>query len=373
MKKEETLQVKLLRKLSSLQQAIISLGIDHTGSRHDRILSDRISRLYQLVVGNVADLILVIDLNNPDFFAYISPSVTELLGYSINEALSSRVNDIFTAASFSVSQRALTDEIAHLHNGSPKTARSRILELELLHKNGSVIPVEVKFTYLHGLDGKLAEVLAVARDISERKTAEQEVKRGTDRLLKAMEDTMQALARVVEMRDPYTAGHQKRVTELACAIAVNMGLSHDSITGLRLAGLIHDIGKIHVPAEILTTPNALSEAEYAIIRTHPELGYEILKPIDLPWPVAEIVHQHHERIDGSGYPQMLKNGNLLLESKILAVADVVEAIASHRPYRPALGIDYALDEISKNSHRLYDSQVVDCCLVLFREQAFAFQ
>jgi len=140
-----------------------------------------------------------------------------------------------------------------------------------------------------------------------------------------------------------------------------------------LAGLIHDIGKIHVPSEILTTPSALSEAEFAIIRTHPSLGYEILKPIGLPWPVADIVHQHHERIDGSGYPQNLKGENLLLESKILAVADVVEAIASHRPYRPALGIDYALEVISENSNRLYDSEVVDCCLTIFRKQAFTFQ
>jgi len=373
MRKEDTLKAKLLGKLSRLEQAVKNLGLGDDSPPQDHILSDRISRLYQLVVGNIADLILVIDIKNPEYFAYISPSVTELLGYSISEALSCSVSDIFPPSSLSVSRRALAEEISFLNTRTPKAARSRILELELLHKNASIIPAEVKFTYLPGNDGKLAEVLAVARDISERKTAEQEVKRGTDKLLKAMEDTMQALARVVEMRDPYTAGHQKRVTELACAIAANMGLSPDNITGLRLAGLIHDIGKIHVPAEILTTPNALSEAEYAIIRTHPELGYEILKPIDLPWPVAEIVHQHHERIDGSGYPQMLKNENLLLESKILAVADVVEAIASHRPYRPALGIDYALDEISKNSCRLYDSQVVDCYLVLFREQAFAFQ
>jgi putative nucleotidyltransferase with HDIG domain len=242
-----------------------------------------------------------------------------------------------------------------------------------MHKDSSVIPVEVKFTYLPDPDGKITEVLAVARDISKRKAAEQEVKLGTDKLLKAMEDTMQALARVVEMRDPYTAGHQRRVTDLACTIAAYMGLPLDNITGLRLAGLIHDIGKIHVPSEILTTPSALSEAEFAIIRTHPSLGYEILKPIGLPWPVADIVHQHHERIDGSGYPQNLKGENLLLESKILAVADVVEAIASHRPYRPALGIDYALEVISENSNRLYDSEVVDCCLTIFRKQAFTFQ
>lgn len=373
MKKEETSTIQLLKKLSRLHQAVDSVGLLNISPRQPDILSDRVSRLYQLIVRNIADLVLVIDISKPDRLVYISPSVTELLGYSISEALSRSTNDIFTPKSINISMRALDEEISLFGAADLKISRSRILELELLHKNGSIIPVEVKFTYLSGLDGKIAEVLAVVRDISERKAAEQEVKHGTDKLLKAMEDTMQALARVVEMRDPYTAGHQRRVTELACAIAANMGLPPDNITGLRLAGLIHDIGKIHVPSEILTTPNALSEAEYAIIRTHPALGYEILKSIDLPWPVAEIVHQHHERMDGSGYPQMLKSENLLMESKILAVADVVEAIASHRPYRPALGIDYALEEISKNSKRLYDSQVVDCCLVIFREQAFAFQ
>jgi putative nucleotidyltransferase with HDIG domain len=201
---------------------------------------------------------------------------------------------------------------------------------------------------------------------------EQEVKKSTDKLLKAMEDTMHALARVVEMRDPYTAGHQRRATELACAIAAGIGMSPDRITGLRVAGLIHDIGKVRVPAEILTNPDGLSEAEFAIIRTHPSLGYEILKTIEFPWPVADIVYQHHERIDGSGYPQGLRGENIVREARVLAVADVVEAIASHRPYRPALGIEHALQEISNNRGRLYERDAVDACLALFRERAFEF-
>ena len=175
------------------------------------------------------------------------------------------------------------------------------------------------------------------------------------------------------MRDPYTAGHERRATDLACLIAANMGLSEGQITGLRLAGLIHDMGKVRVPAEILTNPNELSDAEFAIIRTHPLLGYEILKNIELPWPVANIVYQHHERIDGSGYPQGIQGDNILIEARILGVADVVEAIASHRPYREALGVDQALEEITKNRGRLYDPQIVDCCLVLFRERLFSFK
>jgi len=198
------------------------------------------------------------------------------------------------------------------------------------------------------------------------------------RFLKALHktvgcNTMEALARVVEFRDPYTAIHQQRVAQLACAIADDMGLPEDEITGLRLAGLIHDIGKVHVPAEILCNPGRLSEPEFNIIKMHPTLGYEVLKDLDLPWPIAQIIHQHHERIDGSGYPLGLSGEDILLEARILSVADVVEAMASHRPYRPSLGLDYALHEILKNKGKLYDPNVVDACLRVFGELAFEFQ
>jgi putative nucleotidyltransferase with HDIG domain len=212
----------------------------------------------------------------------------------------------------------------------------------------------------------------VARDITNRKQAEEEVRYSTEKLIKAMEDTIRAMAMIVEMRDPYTAGHQRRVTELACAIAKEMGITEDRITGLRLAGLIHDIGKVRVPAEILTNPDGLSDAEFMMIKMHPTIGYEILKTIDLPWPVAQIVYQHHERMNGTGYPLGISKEDIILEARILAVADVVEAIASHRPYRPALGIDVALDEISKKRNKLYDSKVVDACLRLFRDKKFTF-
>lgn len=186
-------------------------------------------------------------------------------------------------------------------------------------------------------------------------------------------DTMQAMAMIVDMRDPYTAGHQERVTRLAYAIAKEIGLSEDEITGLRLAGLIHDIGKIRVPAEILTNPHKLSEAEFTIIKLHPVLGYDVLKNLHLPWPIAQIIHQHHERIDGSGYPLGLSGEDILLEARILAVADVVEAMTSHRPYRAALGLDHALREISRSRGKLYDPNVVDTCLRLFGELQFEFE
>ena len=152
----------------------------------------------------------------------------------------------------------------------------------------------------------------------------------------------------VEMRDPYTAGHQLRVSNLACAIANEMGLSHDKIEGLRMAGFIHDIGKLSIPAEILSKPTKLTDFEFSLIKEHPRSGYEMLKDVESPWPLAQIVYQHHERINGSGYPRKLKGDEILIDARIMAVADVVEAMASHRPYRPALGIEAALEEIEKN-------------------------
>ena len=186
-------------------------------------------------------------------------------------------------------------------------------------------------------------------------------------------ETMEALATIVEFRDPYTANHQQRVTQLACSIANTMNLSEDETTGLYLAGLIHDIGKVSVPAEILCNPNSLSVDEFNIIRMHPTVGYEILKGLDLPWPIAQIIYQHHERIDGSGYPLGLSGKDILLEARILAVADVVEAMSSHRPYRAALGLDHALSEIVKHKGQLYEPDVVDACLRVFRNLAFDFR
>lgn len=193
------------------------------------------------------------------------------------------------------------------------------------------------------------------------------------RLQKSMESTISAVASMVEMRDPYTTGHQQRVAELAVAIGHAMGLPEQKVYGLRLAGIVHDLGKIHVPAEILSKPGKLSKIEFEMIRTHPEVGYDILKNVDFLWPIAKTVLQHHERIDGSGYPAGLKGDQILLEAKIIAVADVVEAISSHRPYRPAFGIEAALKELRDNRGKYYDPEVVDVCVSLFTENAFSFE
>jgi putative two-component system response regulator len=186
------------------------------------------------------------------------------------------------------------------------------------------------------------------------------------------EETIQALASMAEMRDPYLAGHQRRVAQLAISIATEMELSEDQISGLRMASLVHDIGKARVPVEILTSSITLSLAEFTIIKMHPAAGYEILKTIDFPQPVAQIVYQHHERLDGSGYPNGISGDDIILEAKILAVADVVDAMSSHRPYRPAVGLDKALLEISENKGILYDSKVVESCLEICGGENFKF-
>ncbi len=178
---------------------------------------------------------------------------------------------------------------------------------------------------------------------------------------------------MIEMRDPYTAGHQRRVAKLAAAIGADLGLPEDQIRGIFLAGLIHDVGKINIPAEILSKPGKLTALEMQFIKTHPQAGYDIIKGIEFPWPIAEAILQHHERLDGSGYPRGLAAEAVIVEARILAVADVTEAITAHRPYRPALGLDAALAEIETGKGRLYDPAAVDACIALFRNKGFAFQ
>ncbi len=199
-----------------------------------------------------------------------------------------------------------------------------------------------------------------------------EYRTSAERLRRSMEATIEAIAGTVEMRDAYTGGHQRRVAELAMAIAGEMGMTEDEIHGIHLAGVVHDLGKIQVPAEILSKPAKLTKIEYELIKVHSQAGYEILKGIEFPWPIAQLVYQHHERLDGSGYPRGLKGEEILIGAKILAVADTIEAMSSHRPYRAGLGIDAALAEITKNSGKLFDAAAVDACVKLFREKRFAF-
>jgi putative nucleotidyltransferase with HDIG domain len=206
-----------------------------------------------------------------------------------------------------------------------------------------------------------------------RNRAEVEVKKNINKLQQTLGAIIQVLEKTVEVRDPYTAGHQRRVADLARSISSEMGFTQDRIDGIRIAGIIHDIGKIYVPAEILSKPRRLTPYEFNLVKTHSQVGYDILKTIDFPWPVARIVLQHHERLNGSGYPNKLMHDNILIEARILGVSDVVEAMASHRPYRPALGLDAALKEVADHKGSLYDPEVVDVCIRLFKDKLFDFE
>jgi len=242
-----------------------------------------------------------------------------------------------------------------------------------VRKNADLNQAQDKLRYLNenleDLVEKRTETLSL--EIAEHQKAETRLQETLLGLRKALSEIIQVLAAVSEIRDPYTAGHQRRVANLAQAIAQELGLSPDRAEGIRVAGLIHDIGKMSIPAEILSKPGRLSEIEYKMIQSHAQIGHDILGDVIFAWPIAKIILQHHERMDGSGYPQQLKGDDIMLESRILAVSDVVEAMASHRPYRSALGIEAALKEIENNKGILYDPAVVSACLTLFREKRYA--
>lgn len=219
----------------------------------------------------------------------------------------------------------------------------------------------------------LANALSSTLYFTEVQNQKEILNQNLARLRKAMSGFIETMALTIETRDPYTAGHQRRVSDLARQIATRMGLPEAEIESIRMAGIVHDLGKIYVPSEILNKPGELQDIELNLIRTHPKIAYDILKNIDFPWPIAEIIYQHHEKLDGSGYPRGLKGKMIRIEARILTVADVVEAMASHRPYRPALGIDRACEEINHCKGKLYDPAVVDCCIKLFKEEGYKFK
>jgi len=219
---------------------------------------------------------------------------------------------------------------------------------------------------------RLKRVIFERETLTQRDEAAERLRFNLEKFQRAMDGIIHAFSLTVEMRDPYTAGHQQRVADLSVAIATDIGLSTDRIYGLRMAGSIHDLGKIIIPSEILCKPGHLGHLEYEMIKNHVQAGYDILKEIEFPWPLAEIILQHHERMDGSGYPNGLEGENIMLEARILAVSDVFETMSSHRPYRPSLGLDRAADELFQNKGRLYDSVVAESCLKLIQEKRFCF-
>jgi HD-GYP domain-containing protein (c-di-GMP phosphodiesterase class II) len=227
---------------------------------------------------------------------------------------------------------------------------------------------------LHDAQGNFCGLLEKIADARTLGKIRSELRSSQERMRKTMGAIIQAMSMTIEKRDPYTAGHQRRVAKLCRAIATEMGFPWERIQGLRMAAAIHDLGKIHVPAAILNKPGPMSDHEMGIIRMHPKTAYDILKGIQFPWPLAETIYQHHERLDGSGYPQGLKGDQILLEARILAVADVVESMVSFRPYRGlSLGLAEAIDELKTHRGKLYDPQVVDACIVLLTQKGFDFQ
>lgn len=298
-------------------------------------------------------------------FTFFNDTVCRAMGYSREELMG-------------MSNRQYTDqeELKQVFQAYNRvyTTGEPIKELvwKITRQDGTKRYIEGFISLLKDSSGKPIGFRGITRDITERKQGEEKLQQTLESLKKAVGTTIQVLVSALESRDPYTAGHQSRSADLACAIATEMGLDQDQIQGIRMAGIIHDIGKLSVPTEILAKPTKLTNLEFSLIKVHPQSGYEMLKDIESPWPLAEIVHQHHERINGSGYPRNLKGDEILIEARIMAVADVVEAMASHRPYRASLGIETALEEIEQNRGILYDEVVVDACLTLFRAKNYQF-
>jgi len=298
-------------------------------------------------------------------YTYASPQLEKLLAYRPDEILGKTLMDLATPRT----REAIRDEYLQLLAAERPYMG---FECTCLGKNGQVVVLENNAVPYFDGQKTLSGYRGIARDITERKKAMETLKKKRDELHASLEETVASLASTAEKRDPYTAGHQQRVDQLACAIARELGLSDQQIEGLHIAALLHDIGKITLPSEYLAKPTRLSQEEKAVIRCHPNVGYEILKTIHFPWPVADIVYQHHEHLDGSGYPRGLTDEDILLEAKILAVADVVEAMSSHRPYRPALGITRAIEEIKDGRASRYHAASVDACLRLIEEKKIEF-
>lgn len=269
--------------------------------------------------------------------------------------------------------KPILDTAVLRHAVSRALERARLLRENRRYKEHLEEEVQKRTVELEERSSQLEKATtSLQKEIEERIRSDEELQKSMINLRKALEGTIRVVASTVEVRDPYTAGHQRRVAHLARDIASEMGLSGEIIDGVYMAGVVHDLGKICVPAEILSKPTELNTIEFNLIKTHPQVGFDLLKTIDFPWPIARIVLQHHEKINGSGYPNGLAGDEILLEARILTVADVVEAMASHRPYRPSRGTDKALDEISRNSGRFYDPEVADVCLKLFLEKGYVF-
>jgi PAS domain S-box-containing protein len=340
---------------------VLSIGSDITERKRAVEALTESEHKYRLVVENAEEAILIAQ---DGMLKYVNPVTLRILGYSEEELFSKPLIEIVHPED---REKLLSARIKRMQDEETDPVR----QFRVICRDGSV-----KWGNLHAVaiswKGKPA-TLNFLTDVTERKKAEEALDKSVELLRTALKSAVQAIAVTVEMRDPYTAGHQRKVADLAQSIATEMNLTNDQIDGIRIGATIHDLGKISVPAEILSKPTELTDVEFRLIKNHPQAGYDILKDMEFPWPIARMVLEHHEKMNGAGYPNGLTGDQCLLESRILSVADIVEAMASHRPYRPGLGIEVALAEIEKNQGTFYDEAVVDACLRLFREKGFKFR
>jgi PAS domain S-box-containing protein/putative nucleotidyltransferase with HDIG domain len=337
--------------------AVISWFLLRTSGK-EKIQKERVEFYAQLFAATT-DSIMVHDLNGKCIYA--NGNACRFYGYDEEELLKLSLYELNTPEQAKAAETKIAGLIEKGH-----------LTYESVHvcKNKQETPVEISSLIIESGGRKL--IVSAVGDISERKRTAEELRQTSIRLQRAIEGAINAVALTTEIRDPYTAGHQHRVAKLACSIGRELGLSENQIEGVRVAGTLHDIGKIYVPAEILSRPGRLRQNEINLVKDHAQVGYDLLSTIEFPWPVAQIVLQHHERMNGSGYPLGLSGDEICIEAKIMSVADVVEAMASHRPYRPALSIEEALLEILQQRGVLYSPEAVDACIKVFTEQGFKF-
>jgi PAS domain S-box-containing protein len=354
---------ELIEELVTLQKKLSGLPPAGTGSQPDTHTPFSSGDDYHHIFEQIDDGYFEVDLSGKTLFC--NQAMARITGYPASEMLTmSYVNYM--------DPKVAGEVYKHFNAVFRSMGEKKTIVYEILRKDGLRRLVEISVSLIKSPEGKPTGFCGIMRDVTERQR-EMDLQESFNMIRKALGQTVQALSLATEVRDPYTAGHHRRVSDLARSIATEMGISREAIDGIRIAGSIHDIGKISIPSEILSKPAKLTDIEFRIIQTHPQMGYDILKNIDFPWPVAMAIYQHHERINGSGYPRGLTENQIILEAKILAVSDVVEAISSYRPYRRAIGTDDALEEISKNKGILYDAKVVDVCIDLFKKQGYTFK
>lgn len=358
---EEPVAVSALKPIS-INKQLQQENVEHLKTKDSL---DKIGEKFRKIISTVLDAIIIADGEGK--IVFWNKAAEEIYGYSSKESLGEPLTAFLISLPF---RGAFKKDFAEFKKSGKGSIVGKTLEFNTKNRDGIRFPVEMSLSSIK-IDKKWYSV-AIIRDITKRKQTEERLRQSYQKLEKMVDNTVNALIKIVEIRDPYTSGHQKRVSKLAFAIAWELGLPERVVERVKIAAMVHDIGKAGIPSEILSKPDKLPEIEFALIKNHSQIGYDILMDINFPWAVEEIVLQHHERINGSGYPRGLKDDEILIEAKIIAVADVIEAMSSHRPYRPALGIEKALKEISLNKGILYDPKVVDACLKLFRKKKFKF-